>query len=326
MFKGNYQNNPFYRQDLVSIKQITVSAIKFLFSLADEMKDSVLTGQSRSDLRDKTVAELFYQPSTRTFTSFQAAAEWLGCRRLIAIHGMSAYSSAIKGESLADTIRTIQQTTATDLIILRHPDDDSSDIAAKHSQVPVINAGSGKKEHPTQALLDLYTIKQRLGRLTNLKIGLVGDLKYGRTVKSLAKLLAMTAPDVELELVAPDSLQMPAGLVGDLRRQGLKLTKHQKIEDVISSVDVLYMTRIQKEWFEAENKLEEYQKLKGLYILTSALMKKAKKDMIVMHPLPRIDEISPDVDNDPRAVYFQQMRFGLYVRMALLSATLKPYK
>lgn len=316
--------NPFFQKDFISIDQLSVPAIKFLFSLAKRMEASVADGQGRRDLKNKTVAELFYQPSTRTFTSFQAAAKWLGCRRVIAIAGMNAYSSTVKGESLADTIRSIEQTTAADLIILRHPDDDSSAIAASQAQVPVINAGSGKKEHPTQALLDLYTIQQRLGTLDHLKVAMVGDLKYGRTVKSLAKLLALAARGTELFLVAPDVLQMPDDLVAKLQEQRVKVYRRQKLEEVIALADVLYMTRIQKEWFAAENKMDEYQRFKDYYVLDRSLMARAKPKMIVMHPLPRVGEIKTEVDSDPRAAYFQQMRFGLYIRMALLAAILVP--
>ncbi len=288
------------------------------------MSAAVENGQARRDLKNKTVAILFYQPSTRTFSSFLSAALWLGCRRVIAIPGMQAYSSAVKGESLADTIRSIEQTTATNIIILRHPQDSSSEIAAANARVPIINAGSGKKEHPTQALLDLYTIQRELGQLKKLRVAMVGDLKYGRTVKSLAQLLTLADPQVHIDLVAPAALQMPDNLVMRLRRQGAQVKKYAKIEDVITKADVLYMTRIQREWFEKEGQMGLYNRLKGFYVLNRPLMRKAKKKMIVMHPLPRVNEIAPEVDRDPRAAYFRQMRSGLYIRMALLAAALTP--
>jgi aspartate carbamoyltransferase len=313
----------FKGKDIISVDQFTdPQEIEFIFQIARQMRESVEAKKQRRELADSTLVELFYQPSTRTFTSFQAAALWLGCRRLIAIPGMAAYSSAVKGESLIDTIRTVEQTTAADLIILRHPDDNSSERAALCARVPVINAGSGKKEHPTQAILDLYTIQQELGRLNNLHVVMLGDLKYGRTVKSLAKLLALVDRGNRISLVSPKLLRMPDKLVAQLKKKGVEVYQTEDLAEVLPQADVLYVTRIQKEWFAAEGKLDLYQKLKGGYDINLEILKKAKKKMIVMHPLPRVGEIAYEVDADSRAAYFRQMRNGLYTRMALLAAVL----
>lgn len=310
----------FFGKDFLSVEQFTnQEEIEKIFKIADAMRTRVEAKIQGDELKDSTIVVLFYQPSTRTFTSFQAASLWLGCRRIIAISGMETYSSAVKGESLPDTIRTVEQTIGCDLIILRHPDDNSSEIAAKYATVPVINAGSGKKEHPTQAILDLYTIKNELGTLDGLKVVMLGDLKNGRTIKSLAKLLAVVAPSTEITFVSPPQLAAPQELGETLRKKGIVVQETENLEEALPGVDVLYVTRIQKEWFPCEG---EYLKVKGSYAITPELMKMAKKKMIVMHPLPRVVEIDPRFDDDPRAAYFRQMRNGLYTRMALLATIL----
>jgi len=312
--------NPFLGQDFISAEQITSRRqIDYLFRAADKMRKAVEQKRQLDLLSGSTVAILFYQPSTRTFTSFQAAAQWLGCRRIVAVPGMEAYSSAVKGESLPDTIRTIEQTTAADMIILRHPEDNSSEIAAQYATVPVINAGSGRKEHPTQAILDLYTIKQELRTLDNLRVVMLGDLKNGRTIKSLSLLLAVVAPSTEIAFVSPPELAAPSDFIEKLKSKGANVRETSNLEEVLGQADVLYVTRIQKEWFESE---EEYQKVKGSYVISPELMRGAKGKMIVMHPLPRVDEIDQRFDSDPRAAYFRQMRAGLYTRMALMAAIL----
>lgn len=311
-------NNSFYQKDFISVEQFSSKKeLGRIFSLADKMRESIRARRFRQDLKDFCLVELFYQPSTRTFTSFLAAGRYLGAV-MIPIHGMQAYSSAVKGESLPDTIRTIEQTTACDLIILRHPDNDSSQIAARYAGAPLINAGSGSKEHPSQAVLDLYTIKQYFKSLENLTLVMLGDLKYGRTVKSLAKLLAIYTKKVKITFVAPNDLAMPKEEIKNLKNKGIVIEERQELDEVLRQTDVLYVTRIQKEWFEKEGKLDLYNKLKGRYDIDSKILQKAKKKMILMHPLPRVGEIAYEVDSDPRAVYFQQMRNGLYTRMALL--------
>ncbi len=314
----------FYKKNLIAIGQFTRKGeLKRLFGLADKMKKSVEKREVRDDLKGFCIAELFYQPSTRTFTSFLAAAQRMGASYVIPIPGMSAYSSAVKGESLADTIRTIEQTTAADLIILRHPEDNSSAMAAYFSRVPIINAGAGKIEHPTQALLDLYTIRQELGRTNGLTVTFLGDLKYGRTVKSLSKLLALADGKTKMVMVSPPSLRLPKDDLNYLIKNKVKVKETADLKTVLAKTDVLYATRIQKEWFEAEGRMDEYERLKGKYDINNKIMKLAKKKMVLMHPLPRVGEIAYEVDDDPRAAYFRQMRNGLYIRMALLRLILK---
>lgn len=310
-------------RDLISIDQIaSLKEIEAVFREADKMEKIVQSKKTAQWLKNKTVAELFYQPSTRTFASFLAAAKWLGCERVVAIHGMTEYSSAVKGESLQDTIRTIEQTTACDAIILRHPENNSSAVAAKLATVPVINAGSGNKEHPTQALLDLYTIKKRLGKVKGLKIGFLGDLLNGRTVKSLARLLAVADKNCQIDLISPRVLRLPVEEVKQLKNKGLRIRETDNLGGVIGDLDVLYVTRIQKEWFQTPAEKKLYASLKGQYDINPKILQPAKKNLMIMHPLPRIGEISEAVDADPRAAYFEQMRNGLYVRMAILKLIL----
>jgi len=316
-------NGSFEGKDVVSVEQFTSrEEIEYLFSLADRMKTRVEAKIQGEELENFTIAELFYQPSTRTFTSFQAAALWLGCRRIVAIPGMDAYSSLVKGESLPDTIRTIEQTTAADLIILRHPNDDSSKEAAFYATMPVINAGAGKIEHPTQAILDLYTIYKELGAPDGLNVVMLGDLKYGRTIKSLAKLLALADKKIQISFVSPNKLRMPAEEVQKLKAKGVGVYETEDLKEVLPTADVLYVTRLQREWFEKEGKMKLYHQLKGAYKITPEILKIAKKEMIILHPLPRVGEITYEVDKDTRAAYFKQMRNGLYTRMALLAAVL----
>lgn len=314
--KGN-----FLKKSIISVDQFSQEDIEILFKTALIMEKIVKKKKPSQLLKGYCIAELFYQPSTRTFTSFLAAAEWLGAIT-IPIHGMDTYSSAVKGESIEDTVRTVHQTTSADLIVIRHPKDNSMEIAVKASYVPIINAGSGKKEHPTQAVLDLYTIKNELGRMKNLKVIFLGDLKYGRTIKSLGKLLTLVDKNLELFLVSPKILRMPGELVKEWKAKGVKVHQTEDLLKVLPQADVLYVTRIQKEWFEAEGKLALYNKLKGAYNINLKILKKAKKKMVIMHPLPRIGEIVYEVDNDPRAAYFREMRNGLYTRMALLKLIL----
>lgn len=225
------------------------------------------------------------------------------------------YSSVSKGESLPDTIRTLQQ--YADAIVLRHPEVGSARIAANYASVPVINAGDGSGEHPTQALLDLFTILEELGHIDGLKVAMVGDLKYGRTVHSLVRLLGMY--DVETYLVSPEILRLPLDEANELRDRGIPVRETYDVADVISIADVLYVTRVQKERFAD---LSQYDEVRDFYEITPELMKQAKGEMIVMHPLPRVGEIHGAVDDDRRAAYFRQMRNGMYIRMALLAAVL----
>ncbi|MFH1601338.1 MAG: aspartate carbamoyltransferase [Candidatus Shapirobacteria bacterium] len=311
-------NGSFRGKDIISVEQFTrKDELEHLFRLADRMRRSVERHETREDMRGQTAALLFYQPSTRTFTSFFAAAQRLGALT-IPIPDMKPTSVA-KGESLEDTIRAIYQTTAADIIVLRHPEDDSSQRAAACSKIPIINAGSGKAAHPTQAILDIYTIRQELGRVDNLNITMIGDLANGRTVKSLAKLLVLAGKDIRFNFLSPASLRMPAEHLEILRSKGFEVSEGElgELQNVVRETDVLYVTRVQKEWFTNE---EAYRQAVRGYEVNRETLGSAKPKMIVMHPLPRVEEIDKKIDNDPRIAYFRQMRNGLYTRMALLAA------
>jgi carbamoyl-phosphate synthase/aspartate carbamoyltransferase/dihydroorotase len=264
-------------------------------------------------LKGKILANLFYEPSTRTSSSFTAAMERLG-GSVIPINEVK-YSSVTKGETLADTVRTLE--CYADVIVLRHPETGSAVIAANAARKPVINAGDGVGEHPTQALLDALTIREELGHLDGLTVTMLGDLKYGRTVHSLARLLSLYK--VRLNYVSPELLRMPAEIIGELNSKKMEQVEHASLDAVLPETDVLYVTRVQKERFEDP---AEYEKVKSAYVINAAGMQAAKARMIVMHPLPRVTEISMDFDSDPRAAYFRQMEYGLYVRMALLAMVL----
>ena len=261
------------------------------------------------DLKGKILSTLFYEPSTRTRLSFEAAMERLGGRVISVAEAKS--SSAAKGESLHDTIRTVEG--YADVIVLRHSQIGSAEEAARATDRPVINAGDGAGQHPTQSLLDLYTVLEEQGRVDGLKITLVGDLKHGRTVHSLADLLANY--NVSFRLVAPDALRMPAEIVERLRGNGIPVEEMPDLAAAIPAVDVLYMTRIQRERFEDP---AEYDRLKNAFVLTKAALTPAKETVTIMHPLPRVNEIATDVDGLPGAAYFRQAANGVPVRMALL--------
>ena len=312
-----------FQQSYISVDQIKSRAqVDELFKTADIMKAKVLGHEVYEPLKGLAVAILFYQPSTRTFTSFEAAARRLGAYT-IAVHGMAQYSSVAKGETLEDTIKSIHQTTGCDAIVIRHPDNNSSEIASAISYVPIVNGGSGTAEHPTQALLDLYTIYDHFRIMDNLHVVMVGDLLYGRTTKSLAKLLATVGKKVKITFVSPKELMSPREFVAKIKDK-VKLAETDKLTQVLPSADVVYMTRVQKEWFEKSGKLEEYERLKDKFVLTRHMVSQMKKNAIVMHPLPRVGEVLYEVDEDKRAKYFEQMRSGLYVRMAILKSILCP--
>jgi aspartate carbamoyltransferase catalytic subunit len=259
----------------------------------------------------RLLATVFYEPSTRTRFSFEAAMHRLGGQVLSAADA-SRNSSAAKGESLEDAIRVIGG--YADAIVLRHPEVGAAERAARVAPVPVINAGDGPGDHPTQALLDLYTIKKELGRLDRLRIGLAGDLRNGRTVRSLALLLSRF-PGNELVLISPPALRMGADVIDSLRQTQQGVRETSDLAGAMASLDVLYQTRIQAERFESS---EEYERHRGVYIVTPQLMRRLPERAILMHPLPRLEEIDPMVDADPRAAYFRQARNGLWVRMAVL--------
>ena len=221
-----------------------------------------------------------------------------------------------KGETLEDSVRMMS--AYSNLVVMRHPEGGAAELASRVASVPLINAGDGTGEHPTQALLDVFTIREEIGTVNGITVTMVGDLKHGRTVHSLAKLLKLYR--VTLRYVCPEFLRMPAEIVQNLRKAGIMQEEFASLEEALPDTDVLYMTRIQKERFDS---LEDYQRAAGMYVLTPQLMRQAKKKMIVMHPLPRVDEISPALDSDPRAAYFRQAEYGMYIRMALLLMTLK---
>jgi aspartate carbamoyltransferase len=264
-------------------------------------------------LKGKILANLFYEPSTRTSSSFTSAMERLG-GSVIPINEVR-YSSVSKGESLPDTVRTLE--CYADVIVLRHPEVGASAVAAQYARKPVINAGDGIGEHPTQALLDLFTIVEELHQVNGLTVTMLGDLKYGRTVHSLARLLSLY--NVHIHYVSPEILRMPQEIITELDEKGISQKEHTTLDAVLPDTDVLYITRVQKERFEDQS---EFESVKNAFVITSEIMQPAKDRMIVMHPLPRVGEISIEFDNDPRAAYFRQMEYGLYVRMALLAMVL----
>ena len=285
-----------------------------IFNRATELEKMDKNQELPRSMRGKVLVSLFYQPSTRTRFSFDAAVKKLG-GEVIGTEHAGMFSSVTKGETLEDTIQIVNG--YGDIIVIRHYEEGSAQKAASISSIPVINAGDGPGEHPTQTLLDIYTIKKELGKLDNLKIALVGDLLYGRTIHSLIKLLHLF--DVKaIYLVSPKELKLPKKYTDYLKSKDIRFQELESFENILSEIDVLYITRIQKEVFETLNKLDIFEKVKGSYIVNKEVVNKLNKKSIVMHPLPRVNELSMDVDNDPRAAYFRQARNGLYIRMALL--------
>jgi carbamoyl-phosphate synthase/aspartate carbamoyltransferase len=277
------------------------------------MRTQVERQGSVDTLRGRVLSTLFYEPSTRTSTSFEAAMKRCGGE---VVQVTAETSSVQKGESLSDTIRTLG--CYSDAIVLRHPSVGSSKEAAKSSPVPIINAGDGIGEHPSQSLLDVFCIREELGSVNGVTVTLIGDLKNGRTVHSLVKLLSLY--DVTLNFVSPPSLQMPDYVKAEATRAGIKWYEHTNLESVIPYSDVLYATRVQKERFDS---IAEYEAVKDMYVINHDVLARAKESAIVMHPLPRLNEIDPEVDFDSRrAAYFRQMRYGLFIRMALLTMVL----
>jgi carbamoyl-phosphate synthase/aspartate carbamoyltransferase/dihydroorotase len=304
---------------LLSVKQITPSGLSLLFQVAEQMKTLVKQKGGDNRLAQKVLATCFYEASTRTASSFQVAMQRLG-GSVIHVDGQGN-SSAKKGESLYDTIRCLE--CYADVTVLRHSITGSVAQVAANATKPIVNAGDGTGEHPTQALFDLFTICDELNYKLDdssdrpLTVVLLGDLRHGRTVHSLAKLLARSAINVNLRYCSPDSLQMPHSIQQYV--SNYTNASQQQVSDLKQAIDganALYVTRVQQERFQDE---KVYNAVKGSYIVNADLLKKAPQDMIVMHPLPRIDEIATDVDSDPRAAYFRQMENGMYVRMALLA-------
>ena len=298
---------------LIDPLDFSVEEIDALLDLAGEIERN---REEYSHLCDgRTLATLFYEPSTRTRLSFEAAMLNLGGRVLGFASADS--SSAAKGESISDTIRVVS--CYADICAIRHPKEGAPKVASQFSGIPVINAGDGGHQHPTQTLTDLLTIRSLKGRLGDLTIGLCGDLKFGRTVHSLIKSLSRYQ-GIRFALISPDELRLPDYIRKDvLDREGIPYEEVSDLEDVMGKLDILYMTRVQRERFFNE---EDYVRLKDCYILTSKKMAAAKPDMAVLHPLPRVNEIATEVDSDPRAAYFKQAQYGVYVRMALIATLL----
>ena len=303
--------NEFYQKDIISIKDYTKEQLEKIFTSTDKIMQ--LSSSQRQEIcKGKTLGYLFYEPSTRTRLSFDSAIASIGGNSL-GISNISS-SSTQKGESLADTVKMMS--IYSDILVLRHTLDGSSRFASEISDKPVINAGSGTEEHPTQAIQDLFTIKKEKKKIDGLKIGIVGDLKYGRTVYSL--LHGLGNYDVDVRLISPKSLRIRSDSTYEIKKN-LDFTESTQLEDHIDELDVLYVTRIQKERFPDE---EEYLKVKGSYVVGLDMIKKMKDDSIILHPLPRIDEISTEVDKTKNAKYFQQAEYGKHTRAALLGLTL----
>ncbi len=291
------------------MKDFSREEIDHVLDTAEKL-EPVARGMEKSRLLDgKIIALLFFEPSTRTRLSFETATQRLG-GQIINLGSVEA-SSVMKGENLADTIRVISK--YADLIVLRHPQDGSARMASEFASVPIINGGDGSVHHPTQTFLDLYTIR-RESHLEGLKIAMAGDLKYGRTVHSLCHALSLYG--AEMTFVSPPELQMPAEIVRDLKKHNIKVRETDSFEDVIGDIEVLYMTRVQQERFPDP---EEYEKVKNRLKLTGELLENAAPDLKILHPLPRVNEISPEVDDTPYACYFQQAFYGVPTRMALLA-------
>ncbi|MCH7968221.1 MAG: aspartate carbamoyltransferase [Thaumarchaeota archaeon] len=303
--------NKFFQRDIISVRDLDKQELETIFDAAEKIIK--LDPNERQEIaRGKTLGYLFFEPSTRTRLSFQAAIALLGGTSL----GIAdiASSSAKKGESLADTVKIMS--IYSDILVLRHTLDGSSRFAAEVSSKPVINAGSGTEEHPTQAIQDLFTIRKEKKKIDGLKIGIVGDLKYGRTVYSL--LYALANYDVEVHLTSPEVLKIRPESIYEIKNS-LSFTESTNIEEYLDDLDVLYVTRIQKERFPDE---EEYLKVKGSYVIGLDLLQKMKDDAIILHPLPRLDEISTDVDKTKQARYFEQAEYGKYTRAALMGLIL----
>ncbi len=301
----------FSGRNIMSIQDFSRDELEHIFKVASDMEKFVKTGSDI--LKNKILANLFFEPSTRTRLSFVSAMYRLGGKVL----GFDdpKMSSKAKGETLVDTIRVIE--SYADAIVIRHAIEGSVTLATEYSNVPIINAGSGTLGHPTQAMLDLFSILREKNTIDGLTIGILGDLKYGRTVKSLAYGLANY--DVQLVFVAPEQLRMRRDVLEDLSEEGTSIREVSDLDEVISDLDVLYVTRIQEERFPDPS---EYEKVKGYFCINRRTLKPAKDDLIVFHPLPRVGEISTDVDSTKHARYFQQSSYGLLVRMALLSLIL----
>jgi aspartate carbamoyltransferase catalytic subunit len=300
----------FQNRSIISIQDLTKEEINHILKTSQTMES--ITKKGADTLKGKILATLFFEPSTRTRLSFEAAMQKLG-GTTIGFNDVET-SSTKKGETFVDTIRTVEN--YADVIALRHSLEGAAVVAKEYSKVPIINSGTGAQEHPTQALIDLYTIQKEKKQIDNLKIAIIGDLRYGRTVHSLAR--ALTNYNVELFLISPEALRIQENILKEIKTK-ISVTEKQTLDEILPEIDVLYVTRIQRERFPDP---AEYTKLKGAYRVDQKTLENAKKDMIILHPLPRVDEIAPEIDQTHHARYFQQVGNGLYVRMAILSLIL----
>ncbi len=300
-------------RDIVSIGDFSTDEIMEVLDRANQMLPYSANGHPQRPLQGRIVATLFYEPSTRTRLSFESAAKRMGAEVLG--FGSLESTSVAKGETLSDTIRIING--YSDAIVLRHPSEGAARLASEFADVPVINAGDGAGQHPTQTLLDMFTIWKESGPIDGKNIGIVGDLKYGRTAHSLSKALAMF--DVSLFFISPEELKIPKHIKKEIETK-VKVRESKNLEDVIGDLDVLYVTRIQKERFPD---IEDYKKVAGTYVIRPSLLSRGKKNLIVMHPLPRVDEIPAEIDGFPQAKYFKQASYGIPVRMAILEMILR---
>ncbi|OLQ87004.1 aspartate carbamoyltransferase [Vibrio panuliri] len=303
--------NTLYNKHIISIPELSRTELELIVQTAGQLKAE----PNPNLIKNKVVASCFFEPSTRTRLSFETAIQRIG-GDVIGFDNAGNTSLANKGETLADSIQVIS--TYVDAFVMRHPREGAARLASEFSNgVPVINAGDGANQHPTQTLLDLYTISETQGRLDNINIAFVGDLKYGRTVHSLTQALAKFN-NVRFFFVAPEALAMPDYICEELDEAGIEYSLHTDMESVIPELDILYMTRVQKERFDES----EYAHIKSAYILTASMLEEARSNLKVLHPLPRVDEITTDVDKTPHAYYFQQAENGVYARQALLALVL----
>jgi len=297
-------------KDILNTAQFSLQELNLIMNIAANFEKRVKCGEIIRNMEGQVVASLFFEPSTRTRLSFETAINRLSARVITMANAAS--SSVSKGETLADTIRTVDG--YVDVIVMRHPMKGSAKIAADNASHPVINGGDGAGQHPTQALLDLYTIRKEKGVLGGQTVTFLGDLKNGRTVHSLGYFMALCKN--KMIFVSPKSLKMPAEITADLRSRGAEIEETEDVEKALSVSDIVYVTRVQRERFENP---EDYEKVKGIYIINREIINRAKKGITILHPLPRVDEISIDVDDYEGAAYFRQAHNGLYVRMAILA-------
>ncbi|XVE50719.1 hypothetical protein DITRI_Ditri01bG0186000 [Diplodiscus trichospermus] len=306
----------FQLDDVIESQQFDRDTLSSIFEVAREMENIEKKSPGSQILKGYLMATLFYEPSTRTRLSFESAMKRLG-GEVLTTENAREFSSAAKGETLEDTIRTVEG--YSDIIVMRHFESGAARRAAATAGIPIINAGDGPGQHPTQALLDVYTIEREIGKLDGIRVGLVGDLANGRTVRSLAYLLAKYQ-DVKIYFVSPDVVKMKDDIKEYLTKKGVEWEESADLMEVASSCDVVYQTRIQRERF--GERIDLYKGARGKYIVNKDVLKVMQKHAVVMHPLPRLDEITVDVDSDPRAAYFRQAKNGLYIRMALLKLLL----